>query len=326
MKRFARILSFICLILLLMSGIRLANQLPADPRAYIEKKYSGWSGVLRGWICSDWRCAGSFNSWLNSAAAEFEKNHEGVYLEFETVSAQTMRATDIHPPDMLIFSQNLIPMETTPIARGGYIVVENADAAGTVIPEEYAPALISMGSAVSVEVKQSGLELGLPASNVTEQIALDENAFKRFRNGEIGKTVVNQAELGQLIALRNSGRGPDWKCMIQGGYNWCDQVLRLGVKTQDEAKAQLCREFLQLLLSDEMQRGLSSIGAFAVTGISIYPEHSAYRPMELQILSSRAIFPKSEHSASVALTIIREINQGRLSMDAAAQMLLQTVC
>ena len=325
MKRTLHYIALIVAIALIFAAVQISRHLPADTRTLVEKKYSGWSGVLRGWICSEWSCAGSFTSWLNSAAAEFEKNHEGVFLEFTSVSAQAMLATDVRPPDMLIFSHNLIPMDAEPFARGGYVLVENPDAAGTVIPEAYAPALIAMGGGTSVEVEESGLELGLPVSNVSEQIMFDENAFRRFRNGEVGRTVVNQAELGQLIALRDSGRGPDWRCVVRGGYNWYDQTLLLGIKTRDEQKAQLCREFLQLLLSGEMQRGLSAIGAFSVTGISAYPEHSAYRAMEEQILFSQAIFPKSEHSAPDAAAIIREINLGQMSMDAAARILAQTV-
>jgi hypothetical protein len=69
----------------------LFRLLPADSQSLVEKKYSGWNGVLRAWVCSRWRCDNSFINWLNHCAGKFEKIHPGELVElveFSTKVAQ----------------------------------------------------------------------------------------------------------------------------------------------------------------------------------------------------------------------------------------------
>ena len=323
MKQATKILSFICLGSVLCAALLTADQLPPDPGKYVEKKYSGWNGVLRGWVYSDWSCGGSFISWLNGAAAEFEKQHEGVYIEFESVTREAMLAGDIHPPDMLIFSRGVVEMEAQAIATGGYILVENPSAAGTAIPGKYAAPLIAMAEDIPVELPDSAMDLGLPASAGIEAIEFDEDAFRRFMNGELGRTIVNQSELARLIDLRENGRGPDWQCVVQGRYCWQDQQLMLGIRAEDE-RGELCADFLKLLLSDDQQAKLASIGAFPVTGISAYDSFSPYLLMEQQLRSTTPLFEKSEHSAQYAEALVRKLSSGSITPEAAAEQLAQT--
>jgi len=110
-------LQFICLsfvILVSVCGIYLSSAFPINTQPYVEKKYAGWSGVLRAWVCSDWSSNGSFIRWLNSCAAEFEKAHEGVYLEFTPVQESVLKALTPGSnltPDLIFFSSGMI---TTP--------------------------------------------------------------------------------------------------------------------------------------------------------------------------------------------------------------------
>jgi len=323
MKRAMRILSFICLGLMMLGGLKAARHLPGDSGVYVEKKYAGWSGVLRGWVCGEWSCAGSFVSWLNRCAADFEKAHEGVYIEFETVSRQAMLAGDIHPPDMLIYSDGIVPADGALIALGGYVFAENPDASGTVIPGEYAAAYIAMDAEEEIEIQGSGIDLGLPAMAAMENVEISGDALRRFMNGEAGRTIVNQAELAKLIALRESGRGPDWRCVPRGEYSWRDQRLYLGIRAED-ARRELCEAFLEMLLEDEYQELLAGIGAFAATGISIYDSFSPYHAMEQQLLSTKGLFAKPEHSGFDWEALVRKLSSGQISPGEARNILLQT--
>ena len=131
--------------------------LPLDMQPYVEKKYAGWNGVLQAWICSEWEPGGSFIRWLNSCAAEFEKMHEGVYLEFTPVSADMLNALEddsIPQPDLIFFSPGMLTnpklltsLDTPdiirddlqhygqgyalPIAMGGYIWAYNTSLCDT---------------------------------------------------------------------------------------------------------------------------------------------------------------------------------------------------
>lgn len=324
MRRIGKILSFICLGFVILGVGSGLSRLPADPGKYVEKKYAGWNGVLRCWVYSDWSCSGSFISWLNGCAAEFEARHPGVYLEFETVTEQALGMTGIRPPDMLVYSEGACAVEAEAIARGGYIFVENPDASGTAIPAEYCAALIAMYEDAQIEIPEEEMDLGLPVSAVLSPIEIDGDAFQRFMNGETGRTIVNQAQLGQMMALRDSGRGPDWSCAVQGKYNWCDQRLMLGILQREEEPGKLCADFLSLLLEEAQQAALSQIGAFPVTGVRAYDGRSDYRFMEQQILGSRAIFEKSEHSVRTAEALVRKLNAGEILPGDAAEFLAET--
>lgn len=323
MRRAIRILSFICLGMVFAGGIRMASRLPADSSAYVEKKYAGWSGVLRGWVCSEWSCAGGFVRWLNSCAADFEKRHEGVYIEFETVGPETMAAGGIHQPDMLIYSDGIVDMGGTAIAAGGYVFVENPDAPGTAIQPEHAAAYIAMDADRAIEIKDGGMDLGLPAMASGEAVEISADAFQRFMNSEIGRTIVDQSQLAKLIALRESGRGPDWRCVAQGEYSWRDQQLYLGICGEDEREA-LCREFLGMLLEEKYQAALGNIGAFSPVGISAHDSFSAYHVMEQQLLGSKGLFPKSEHYAADLGALVRKLSAGQISRAEAQAILMQT--
>lgn len=146
MRKFLQLLCLICVLALVLAAARIFPRLPADSQPYVEKKYAGWNGVLRGWICSQWCCGGSFVRWLNACAAGFEKRHEGVYLEFTEVDAAAMAGmgdSSIRPPELVLFSpgagpdvSRLLPIDAhaslncgsdraLPVAMGGYIWVYN---------------------------------------------------------------------------------------------------------------------------------------------------------------------------------------------------------
>lgn len=103
-------LQLICLAfvgLIIGTGLKLMYVFPLDTQPFVEKKYAGWNGVLQAWICSEWKPGGSFIRWLNACATEFEKVHDGVYLEFTPVSREMLNALgddSVHHPDLIFFS------------------------------------------------------------------------------------------------------------------------------------------------------------------------------------------------------------------------------
>ena len=152
MKRFFHLICLFVLAALLPAALLISRGLPADTRPFVEQKYAGWNGVLRAWVCVDWECAGSFTRWLNNCAARFEKNHDGVYIEFTPVRSETLRQmteSGIRPPELILFSPGTlddlsrfkaidIPNElrndlrsicgqSFPVAMGGYIRVYNRE-------------------------------------------------------------------------------------------------------------------------------------------------------------------------------------------------------
>lgn len=151
MRRAGRVLCLLLAAALVPVGLFLARELPANPQPYVERKYAGWNGVLRAWVCSGWDCAGAFTRWLNACASDFEKRHDGVYIEFTNVSVDELRALgsqDARPPELVLFSPGILADASMlaqieapgairdelrnfgdgfayPVAMGGYIWVYN---------------------------------------------------------------------------------------------------------------------------------------------------------------------------------------------------------
>lgn len=121
-----KVRTVVCLLILALTvpavfGLR--SELPPDARPMIEKKYGGWSGVLRLWVYEGWPAGAA--AWLNRCAASFEKRHPGVYVQPEYVDAGALTAEGLIPPDMLLFppgavdDDSLAPLGLDPPLRPG---------------------------------------------------------------------------------------------------------------------------------------------------------------------------------------------------------------
>lgn len=171
MKRFLSLVCLILLALLLPAAAMISRGLPADTRPYVEKKYAGWSGVLRAWVCSGWECGGGFIRWLNACATDFEKRHDGVYIEFTPVSAETMRglsASGVRPPELVFFSPDVSVDESRLLAQ------TFPDALRDELHADARALPVALGGYIWAQ--NSALSTGLPA--VTAEISLlpDDNA------------------------------------------------------------------------------------------------------------------------------------------------------
>lgn len=334
MKRLLHIIALFLVIALAAAAARIFFLLPADNRAFVEKKYSGWSGVLRAWVVSNWSCSGSFNSWLNRCAAEYEKAHDGVYLEFTAVTPQAMRemgSSGIRPPELVFFSPGILLdsgmlCRWEPVCAGGYIWVYNTALADgpaenpVYLPDDagrcfsLAAAALDGKTSEETELPDPGIDLGLPAVAQNTEISLDA-----FIDGELPSLIISQKELSRLAALRDAGRGPDWECAPAGKYALVDQLLIGGVVAQNDEKAAertpLADGFLAFLLEEKSQLALSSIGAFPVTEAVAYTDFSVYSPMEQQLLSRPKIMPDffSEYPNDDIHAIVRNFLERRIS-------------
>lgn len=310
--------------------IAARNTLPVKEIDYIEKKYSGWNGVLRAWFCSEWECASGFIGWLNRCAAAFEKENPGIYIEIEPVTAETAKNwTDsgLNLPDMMIFSSGLlelsdglIPLDSPvllrsalaaagsgyalPIAMGGYILAKHSeDIPAVSMPHDgkfnWSAAIIALSETdtAEIDVPETGIDLGLTASAELHDFLLNrsDSALNDFINGDAPAAVIDQAGLAKLIALQNAGRGPEWSIAESGRYAFADQLLMCGVvqtgRADSASRKEYSAKFARSLLTEENQRDLSSTGAFSVLTERIYADTSAYAPMERLLVSRTLIVP-----------------------------------
>ena len=210
MKRWLHWL-YLLIILAAIPGILAAgNVLPFEKKTLIEEKYSGWNGVLRVWIPESEK---GLVGWLNRCAAEFEKTHNGVYVQVQTVSdLSALNAEGVRPPEIVMFTpgQSIqydllaelprmpvrAPLQMTniavPVALGGYAWAVNTDLLDA-IPEDcasldialpmddadssYSAALLALSSGIvpeTVERTLPGMDLGLTGEiSATEAPAVE---------------------------------------------------------------------------------------------------------------------------------------------------------
>jgi len=325
MRKIVSIICALILALLFPAALMVSHGLPADTRAHVSKKYAGWNGVLQAWVCCEWEPGGSFISWLNGCAAEFEKAHEGLYVEFISVGKSEMRAMlggGMRAPEMILFSPGVLEsadglQELTmpanlrpdlsfcgegyacPVALGGYILVNMRsmqDANTLALPPDdaahnysaAAAGLMSGSAETEIETQQPGLDLGLPA-NAQAVLLHRADALDAFINGEIGQTIVNQAGLARLKRLQDNGRGPDWECRAAGSYAYTDQLLMLALPRLSGADAgersELAGNFLTHLLSESSQAALSRAGACSVSGARVHSDFSVYAELDALLCS-----------------------------------------
>lgn len=331
MKKLLHILALILAVVLVFAAAQISRQLPADNQVLVEKKYSGWSGVLRGWISSRWSCSGSFTTWLNRCAGEFEKAHPGVYIEFTQVQESAFTDPGLRPPELAFYSPGVITdasylLDAAPVCMGGYIWVYNsALCAGPpeqpiCLPDDagrsFSLASVALsGSAEEAETESPGIDLGLEAMADAAEISLDA-----FIRGELPALIVTQKELARLISLRDAGKGPDWLCAPTGEFMLADQLLLGGAVAGSRAEqAALAEEFIAFLRTEDCQAELSGVGAFSVTGTLIYPAHSPYSELETMLRSRTKFMPDffSEYPPGTLDGNVRKFRSGSLSAELA---------
>lgn len=131
----------------------VSDGIPFEKKALIEEKYAGWSGVLRVWLDQD---EGEMAGWLNQCAAQFEKQHNGVYIQVTEVdSFSALEEDGVRPPELVVFAPGAflayarlaelprmnvrVPLRMTnlavPLAAGSYAWAVNADRISQ-IPED----------------------------------------------------------------------------------------------------------------------------------------------------------------------------------------------
>ena len=346
MKRLLHISAAILVLALAAAAARMISFLPADNHAYVEEKYAGWNGVLQACVCSRWEGGGSFVRWLNGCAADFEKQHDGVYVEFISCSeADISGISEIYTPDLYFFSPGIFDGEQdhtflAPICLGGYAWAYNTALADEgsihadtipVIQEDtdtycYSAATVALmgGTGEAGPAQDHSMDIGLPAS------ASGQDALQRFIAGEIPCLAVNCADIAKLKRLTDAGRGPDWNTTCSNGPAFTDQVLYMMIPSglPDDGRGDVLLEFSAFLRTEKCQGRLSAIGCIPVCGGNIYPPNSPYAAAEAFLCGREIIMPNafSEYSTADCADIVRNFISGKTTAEQAVREIIHKRC
>ena len=107
-----RVLLLGIVIFLVYAAIHTLNLFPF-PKDDMQKENSeAFSGVLRLWISEKNSASPSgLSAWLSRESAQFEKKHDGVYVQITPVSEKTLASFSYAaelPPDMIVFSPGML--------------------------------------------------------------------------------------------------------------------------------------------------------------------------------------------------------------------------
>lgn len=89
-----------------VTGIFFSKKLPAETTEFTEKKYDTWAGVIRVWAEDSCGAAG----WLNVCAGIAEKKLNGVYINIQEVSSETIRTyadSGVNLPDIIVYNNHI---------------------------------------------------------------------------------------------------------------------------------------------------------------------------------------------------------------------------
>lgn len=324
-----------CLILiaaLIFIGLRAVSHLPSDGSTYVSEKYASWSGVLQACVCSRWQCGGSFIRWLNRCAAAFEKQHDGVYIEFIECSENDLAGIfEIYQPEMYFVSPGVITdasmvSSIEVVCMGGYAWAVNPDMTADEIylrtddaGHNYSAATIALLSGdMGAPIEPDGaMDIGISANSA--------NDLSKFINGEVAAMAISTSELAYLQRLSDSGRGIDWQISCPSGRAFTDQLLYLMLPSSlpDDGCGEILKEFAEFLRTETCQTYLRDIGAIPVSG-SIYPADSPYAKIEAWLKYDEAIMPDpfSEYSCGNGAEIVRVFLEGKLDAENAIVRIL----
>ena len=168
--------------------------------------------------------------------------------------------------------------------------------------------------------KASGLEDdGVPCS-LPENFGFSNRAFEDFLSGGADVIPVTQRQLRRLELLSESGRAPDWTVAMPGAYALADQLALMAIvdwpRQDQQARQELCADFIAHLLTDESQARLRTARAFPVTeGIYAYEGGGAMASLEASLREKALLVPPAFGSAWHAelARLLEEFTAGRVS-------------
>lgn len=149
-----------------------------------------------------------------------------------------------------------------------------------------------------------------PPCQLPDDFHFDDDAWRRFINGEAAVMPVSQREIRRLQTLSERGKGPDWQ-LEHGIHAFTDQLMSLAIveHPDGDARLDLCAEFMDFLLSEFCQGSLHRAAAFSVTDTaSGYDASDPLILMEASLRSSCLRVPNSFDMrwSSIAESIVRK--------------------
>lgn len=243
-----------------------------------EELKTGYRGILRLWNIDTFEGGkGSRTEFLKSAATEYEKTSGGIYVSVSsvTLSGYSCALENGNLPDMVSFgvgadfSSCAVKLLANgfvggrigdaqyayPWCRGGYAIYCLDDDFSSVSPDN---TVISCGGS-NFPLAAAAL-FGLVGNYSVEDSTA---AYVNFLGGKYKYLFGTQRDYNRFLS-----RGKEVFYKVAGGYN--DVYQYISVLNSDADIYGACADFINCLLSDKLQKKLSTIGMIGVFGAGTY--------------------------------------------------------
>lgn len=302
MKKSSVILSFILLLLFSAAAI-----VPFFLKKE-EETEATYGGILRLWNIDSFEGGkGSRTQFLKTAAALYEKTHKGIYISVNsaTLSGYSYALTSGGAPDMVSFGigtdfsyyvkelggDGFVGGKigevsyAYPWCRGGYAVYSLTDDFSLMSPEN---TVISSGGSnfPLVAAALYGLK-----GNYKCKDSL--SAYTDFLNGKYKYLFGTQRDYSRFLS-----RGKEVYSSAVSGYN--DLYQYIAILNGGEAAYNACLSFIEFLLSEEIQKRLSSISM--ISGV-----YNVYSPSDGVLCEMQSISYSSTLGVFTGAEALKEI-------------------
>lgn len=165
------------------------------------------------------------------------------------------------------------------------------------------------------EEKEIWKENGMPRE-LPEDFLENESVYAQFTAGKIAAMPVTQREIRRLQLLSETGKAPDWRAETMG-LPFTDQAALFSVvawpRNDMKERQALAIEFMNLLLSEEMQKKLTVSRAFSVLDAAgLYPGNPGMHAIEEALRADDLLLPPafSDEWRAYAISLMRGTGPG----------------
>lgn len=349
-----RIFLFIGAVFFAVAGVLVAKKLPADNSKLIEKKYAGWSGVIRIW--AEEECGAG--SWLNACAETFERSHPGIYINVQELPGETISAyatSGVNPPDILIYNSGVLSDTSllSPIAAA-YPLRDGIRQEAYAVPVLLRPRFWIYDPTVYEALPGDMYEVrsACSADDIFALVALctglrpAEGAAAALPGIDIGLTGDTEATPAPTggVACRVSPdiitdqsprklfsdgdisafiggvgdvlRLDDCAAAATGDYAYASGIVMCSIISKDDGRLGICREYLDTLMGEGQALAARAQAFPAVSGASAWEGDRVLGSVEEGLRGK--IWLAGTYDASAAYSYI----DGNISADEAAARLL----
>ena len=312
-------LSAIVVMFLLLAPFTLFPNLLTMQSDVNKKENYEYQGVLELWHIETFEGGSvSRGSFLQKEAINFEKEHKGTYIIIQTMNAEqfALNISEGKMPNIVSFgvgvadkiTNNLVELDTAgirtdlkeygkqnskqlaiPYILGGYaLITQNLE--NSSIQEQVGVGLKGLNNPLKA-LSENNIKI----ENVFPFDDMDSyDAYDKFLKNNFSILLGTQRDVYRIVNRQQKGLMQDVKFQLLGGYS--DLVQYLSVVKSTNIEEKLCREFVERMISLEVQNKLKDYNLFSVrSDVTLYSD-GIYRDFELVLkekLSSENAFISS---------------------------------